>query len=75
VGLRTTSTTFSRSSFSRDYVIQVMNSGERELCPRVVVVHNPFAEVRLPEDVFAEQKQLVRRHSAMEWINASVAAA
>jgi hypothetical protein len=56
---------------SLEYVFGYNDREEREVRPRVTVVHNPFAEVPLPAEVFAPFPQLVRRDDGdMEWTDA-----
>jgi hypothetical protein len=53
---------------SLEYVFAYDDKDEREVRPRVTVVHNPFAEVPLPAEVFAPFPQLVRRDDGdMGW--------
>jgi hypothetical protein len=56
---------------SLEYVFGYNDRDEREVRPRVTVVHNPFAEVPLPAEVFVPFPQLVRRDDGdMEWTDA-----
>jgi hypothetical protein len=59
---------------SLEYVLGFTDNGEREVSPRVMVVHNPFAEVPLPEEVLGAYPQLVRREGVMEWTDRQSAA-